>query len=104
MKLRSICLALALTAMVAGLGSVQAGPTTVFSDSGTIGGVDITNEGIVGGTTTLEITRVPNLFSFVNTVNGVSLTTPEPVAVEGPIFLEVTPTTPGNYSLIAQPT
>jgi hypothetical protein len=102
MRLRSLCFAVALAAAaLVNLGSTQAG-TVVFTDSGTIGGVDITNVGISGGVTTLEITRVPNLFSFVNTVNG-STIVPEPVSVEGPIFLQVTPTTPEHYNLALVP-
>jgi PEP-CTERM motif len=103
MKLRSLVLALAVAAALVSAGSAQAGGILVNTDSGTIGGVDITNAGISGGVTTLEITRVPNLFSFVNTVNGATLTPPEPVTVEGPITLLVTPTTPEHYSLALSP-
>jgi hypothetical protein len=102
MKMRSLCFAMALVAAIAGLGSAQAG-TVVFSDSGSIGGVELTNMGISGGTATIEIARIPNLFSQVNTVNGVSLLTPEPISVNGPITLLVTPTGSETYSLALSP-
>jgi hypothetical protein len=74
----------------------------VETASGTIGGIKMDNEGISGGTATILISRIPNHFSFINTVNGVSVA-PDPVTVAGPITLLVTPTTPEHYDLALVP-
>ena len=83
--------------------SLAVGGTIVASASGTIGGVELVNMGISGSTAMIEVDRVPNLFSFVNTVNGATIIPPDPVTVEGPIVLEVTKVSPEHYSLALVP-
>jgi hypothetical protein len=76
--------------------------TLVLTDSGTIGGFTMTNEGISGGTATILITNIPNAQSFVNNVNGVTVPQ-EPISVNGPVTLLVTSTGGGNYNLALSP-
>jgi hypothetical protein len=83
------------------LGNAQAG-TVVTSDSGTIGGVQFDNVGVNGSTAMIVISRVPNLFSFVNTVNGATIA-PVPANIDGPVTLLVTPTIAEHYALSLVP-
>jgi hypothetical protein len=101
MKRRTVWIA-AVLALLSLAGSAAHGGTVVLSDSGTVGGFEMTNMGISGGTATIVISRVPNADSFMNTVNGVSVT-PVPVTVNGPITLLVTQTAPEQYSLALSP-
>lgn len=103
MKMFRLLTGLATIAIALAMGSgVQAG-VVVMTASGGIGGVELDNLGISGGTATIEIERVPNLFSFVNTVNGNTIVPQDPVTVQGPITLLVTQTAPEQYSLALSP-
>jgi hypothetical protein len=82
--------------------SARAAGTLVTTDSGTVGGFEMTNTGISGGIATIMITGVPNTSSALNNVNGASIT-PEPVTFNGPITLLVHQTGPNAYSLSLSP-
>jgi hypothetical protein len=101
MRRRSVLFAAVLAVMSLASSAVQAG-TLVLTDSGSIGGFKMTNMGISGGTATILISGIPNTQSFMDTVNGVSVT-PVPVTVNGPVTLLVTPTVPEQYSLALSP-
>jgi hypothetical protein len=94
--------AVAVTLAMLAVTTASAG-TVVMTDSGSIGGVELMNTGISGTTATIVISRIPNLFSVVNTVNGVSLLTPEPANVDGPITMLVTPNGTEHYNLALVP-
>jgi hypothetical protein len=100
---RSILFAVALAVVSLASSAAQAG-IVVTSDSGSIGGIDLINMGVdpVTHTATIEVTRLPNLQSQLNTVNGSSVA-PELVTVNGPVTLFVTPTLPERYSLSLSP-
>jgi hypothetical protein len=83
-------------------GSAAQAGTTVITDSGSIGGFKMTNTGISGGTATILISGLPKTESFMNTVNGATIT-PVPVTVNGPMTLVVTSTGPETYSLALSP-
>jgi hypothetical protein len=101
MKRRSVLFAAACAVMTLASSAAQAG-TVVFSDSGSLGGFTMTNEGISGTTATILISKLPNAQSFINNVNGV-VVPQEPVSVNGPVTLLVTPTGGEEYSLALSP-
>jgi hypothetical protein len=101
MKRRLFLFAAAWAVMSLAGSPAQAG-TLVITDSGGIGGFKMTNMGISGGTATILITGSPNADSFMNTVNGATIT-PVPVSVNGPITLLVTQTAADKYSLALSP-
>jgi hypothetical protein len=72
--------------------------TVVLTDSGSIGGFTITNEGVAGSVTSLRITGLPAAQSEVDTVNGVNIT-PERSVIPTPVTLTVTLTAPDTYSI-----
>jgi len=92
-----------IVALTGLLGTAQAASIVVDTASGSVGGLTMTNEGVNGsGTATILITNEPNTQSFLNNVNGLTVA-PDPVAVEGPLTLLVTPTGGGTYSLALSP-
>jgi hypothetical protein len=101
MNRRSVLFAAALAVMSL-VGSGAQASTLVITDSGTIGGFKMTNTGIAAGTATILITGIPNTASFMDTVNG-STVTPEPVSVNGPVTLLVTKTGVETYDLALSP-
>jgi hypothetical protein len=102
MKRRSLLFAAVLAVIGLAGSAAQAGRVVVSTDSGTIGGFTLTNTGISGGITTLVYTGTPNTTSFINTVNG-STVTPEVTSVQGPITLEVKQVGPESYDVTLVP-
>jgi hypothetical protein len=101
MKRRWIDFAAVLAVMSLTGPAAQAG-TTVLTASGSIGGFKMTNDGISGGTATILISGIPNTESFMDTVNGATVT-PVQASVNGPVTLLVTQTAPEQYSLALSP-
>jgi hypothetical protein len=100
---RILATIVALSGLVLGALPAQAGSLVINTASGSIGGITMTNLGVNGsGTATIEIGQLPNTQSFLNNVNGITVA-PDPVAVEGPITLLVTPSGAGVYSLALSP-
>jgi hypothetical protein len=93
--MRALILAMMLAALMAG--TAQAASIAVLTDSGNLGEFSFTNTGIISGTATIAV-AVPSLISTVNTVNG-AIIPPEPIKVNTPLTLQVTPTGAGEYSL-----
>jgi hypothetical protein len=77
-----------IAASLALAATAQSG-TLVNTASGSIGGIELDNAGVSGGVSTIVINRLPNLFSFVNTVNGGTIIPPDPVVVQGPVTMHV---------------
>jgi hypothetical protein len=94
--MRALILAMMLLAALVP-GPTQAASIIVATDSGNLGEFNFTNTGIISGTATIAVS-VPSLISTVNTVNG-AIVPPEPVKVNTPLTLTVTPTGAGEYSL-----
>jgi hypothetical protein len=102
MKRRSILFAAVLAVVSLAGSAAQAASIVVTTDSGTIGGFTLTNTGISGGVATLMYTGTPNAFSFINTVNGVTVV-PEVTSVAGPITFTVKMTAPETYAVSLVP-
>lgn len=92
---------LAVALILTGMGSVQAAPTLVETDSGNIGEFTFTNTGVSAGVATILV-AVPSITSQINTVNG-ALVSPEAVHVNTPLTFLATPTGGGFYSLALSP-
>jgi hypothetical protein len=87
--------------LVTTLCTSAAGGTIVLSDSGNVGEFRATNMGVSAGTATISF-AIPGITSQINTVNG-GFVAPEPIKVNTPLTLLVTPTGPETYSLALSP-
>jgi len=100
---KTFCGALAVAAILMGMGSAQAASITVLQDSGNLGEFTFTNTGIVSGTATIAVSA-PSLLSTINTVNG-AIVPAEAVRVNTPLTFTVNPTVSptGTYTLALAP-
>lgn len=98
MKRRSFLFAAAAVAVMTVFGSAaQAANIVVNDESGTLGTFELTNIGIVGSTTTLQLDLTSPALQATNAINGVA--TVIPAAFSSPILLDVTPVGGGAYTV-----
>jgi hypothetical protein len=97
MKRRSFLFAAAVAAMTVFGSAAQAANIVVNDDSGTLGTFTLTNIGIVGSTSTLQLDLTSPALQATNAINGVA--TVIPAAFSSPILLDVTPVGGGVYTV-----
>jgi hypothetical protein len=97
MKLRTVFLSAALMAMSLFGSSVQGGSVPVLSDSGSISAFKLTNLGISGGVSHLELDLTNTSAEKISTINGLSISGIT-ASFTQPVFLDVTGSGP-NYTI-----
>jgi len=98
MKRRSVLFAAAALAAMSLFGSaVQAGSISVISDSGNLGPYELTNLGISGGVSHLELDLTKASSESLDTING-NVVSGITAAFTAPVFLDVTGSA-GTYSI-----
>jgi len=97
MKRQSILFAAALAAMSLLCPAARAAGIGVSTDSGDVGGFNLTNMGVSGGVSTLDLTLIASTSATLETVNGNAVSVP--AAFTSPIVLDMTSLGGGMYSI-----